>query len=266
MNNTNYGADNIWIYGEKIARYKDLNTLSNNLDQSINNVWQSIWNLQADMSRFKTGAQMVDEGFNYEEKDYLPITYEQYTTGWDTFVVVDGWLTPSTLDIPNTATIKAIIDNATQEYARFDLKLFTEMEPGDVLYISTLNTELDPTSPGLNAYATFEGYYEYNRDYFMDIPPGQWFITLIYNRTSTSATPDVCRIKLDISTATASTRHMLTTEDYEARFEQDLKSINSFNPSKTQVLKNVNGTLTWVDDEIPEAVSQLSELTVPVEE
>ena len=152
----------------------------------------------------------------------------------DTYVIDIDYVTPSpTITDANTLTL---ISNLINTHQKKLFNIILKQKSGDSwIYIPTYWPK--PYQTAQNATTKCNGFYfarEGNLDNFLYKVPLTFYANMVYNKTYTLT-------KIEVKSSDAS--EQIITKDY-------FKRIPGYNSSKIQVLKNVNGTLKWVTEEV----------------
>lgn len=152
----------------------------------------------------------------------------------DTYVIDIDYVTPRpTITDANTLTLISNLIN-THQKKLFNI-ILKQKSGASWIYIPTYWPK--PYQTARNATTKCNGFYfarEENLDNFLYKVPLTFYADMVYNETYTLT-------KIEVKSSDAS--EQIITKDY-------FKRISGYNSSKTQVLKNVNGTLKWVTEEV----------------
>lgn len=152
----------------------------------------------------------------------------------DTYVIDIDHVTPSpTITDANTLTLISNLIN-THQKKLFNI-ILKQKSGASWIYIPTYWPK--PYQTARNTTTKCNGFYfarEGNLDNFLYKVPLTFYADMVYNETYTLT-------KIEVKSSDAS--EQIITKDY-------FKRIPGYNSSKTQVLKNVNGTLKWVTEEV----------------
>lgn len=152
----------------------------------------------------------------------------------DTYVIDIDYVTPSpTITDANTLTLISNLIN-THQKKLFNI-ILKQKSGASWIYIPTYWPK--PYQTARNTTTKCNGFYfarEGNLDNFLYKVPLTFYADMVYDKTYTLT-------KIEVKSSDAS--EQIITKDY-------FKRIPGYNSSKTQVLKNVNGTLKWVTEEV----------------
>ena len=151
----------------------------------------------------------------------------------DTYIIDIDYVTPRpTITDANTLTL---ISNLINTHQKKLFNIILKQKSGAAwIYIPTYWPK--PYQTAQNATTKCNGFYfnrEGNLDNFLYKVPLTFYADMVYNETYTLT-------KIEVKSS--DTSEQIITKDYFVR-------IPGYNTSKTQVLKNVNGTLKWVTEE-----------------
>ena len=152
----------------------------------------------------------------------------------DTYVIDIDYVTPRlTITDANTLTLISNLIN-THQKKLFNI-ILKQKSGASWIYIPTYWPK--PYQTAQNTTTLCNSFYfarEGNLDNFLYKVPLTFYANMVYNKTYTLT-------KIEVKSSDAS--EQIITKDY-------FKRIPGYNSSKTQVLKNVNGTLKWVTEEV----------------
>ena len=152
----------------------------------------------------------------------------------DTYVIDIDYVTPSlTITDANTLTLISNLIN-THQKKLFNI-ILKQKSGASWIYIPTYWPK--PYQTARNTTTKCNGFYfarEGNLDNFLYKVPLTFYADMVYDKIYTLT-------KIEVKSSDAS--EQIITKDY-------FKRIPGYNSSKTQVLKNVNGTLKWVTEEV----------------
>ena len=152
----------------------------------------------------------------------------------DTYVIDIDYVSPSpTITDANTLTLISNLIN-THQKKLFNI-ILKQKSGASWIYIPTYWPK--PYQTARNATTLCNGFYfarEGNIDNFLYKVPLTFYADMVYDKTYTLT-------KIEVKSSDAS--EQIITKDY-------FKRIPGYNSSKTQILKNVNGTLKWVTEEV----------------
>ena len=152
----------------------------------------------------------------------------------DTYVIDIDYVTPSpTITDANTLTLISNLIN-THQKKLFNI-ILKQKSGASWIYIPTYWPK--PYQTARNTTTKCNGFYfarEGNLDNFLYKVPLTFYADMVYDKIYTLT-------KIEVKSSDAS--EQIITKDY-------FKRIPGYNSSKTQVLKNVNGTLKWIAEEV----------------
>lgn len=152
----------------------------------------------------------------------------------DTYIIDIDYVTPRpTITDANTLTLISNLIN-THQKKLFNI-ILKQKSGASWIYIPTYWPK--PYQTAQNATTLCNGFYfarEGNLDNFLYKVPLTFYANMVYDKTYTLT-------KIEVKSS--DTSEQIITKDY-------FKRIPGYNSSKTQVLKNVNGTLKWVTEEV----------------
>lgn len=152
----------------------------------------------------------------------------------DTYIIDIDYVTPRpTITDANTLTLISNLIN-THQKKLFNI-ILKQKSGASWIYIPTYWPK--PYQTAQNATTLCNGFYfarEGNLDNFLYKVPLTFYANTVYDKTYTLT-------KIEVKSS--DTSEQIITKDY-------FKRIPGYNSSKTQVLKNVNGTLKWVTEEV----------------
>ena len=218
------GAEKIFIHGEQVARYKDVENVRQNLSSTIyqeNANTRNELNQRIDAIPVINPQDLVDTGFDYsyEDPSYVSpvtITVEPFGNSHGFTLGDDGYYVNANQNIDASyAMCKIVINNSSDTNQNLNFKVYQQSENMyDYGIFSELNKDLvaDINDVSTNIAKVFQQL-DGETDYSINVPSGESYITVKYRKDgSASQGSDTFKFKLNASSTVTEKRHMATTE------------------------------------------------------